>query len=422
MPPKKKTTADETKAAAPAAEKPKPKKVAGRKSDRADEADAAPSAEKPAAKKSPAAKPAAKKSADPAPAAEEAPTKKLRRESSTGGECALMPATKDLESLSQEEVEKGTVAFDYADCLSKNNSTVFPPSSHYKIITWNVAGLRSLAKPYAKSELKTLIDEEAPDVLCLQETKLSDPAEAARVAVIDGYTFVESLSTAKLGYSGTRTYLRNGLFDAAKSRHHLDFNRDLASVDSEGRVVASFLVPAEAGAAPLTIVNNYVPNSGLKLERLDFRVADYDVLLRGFLEKDVPALEKTVYGSAATPAIVWLGDLNVAERNFDRFHNGNYKKMQCSQGFTPPERASFRKTIAAAGLVDSFRHFYPTHRGAYTYYSRMFNQRANGKGWRLDYFAVSSALISGGRVVGTAILDRFKASDHVPSVLYVRKH
>lgn len=394
---KEKTTKQTAKKTPEPKPKEKKEKVSGKKTDR--EEVSSPVTEK------------------PAPAA-----KKLRRESSTGSLNSLATPTGELVKLTKEETEKNTVPFDYADVLSKNNSKIFPPSTHFKIVTWNVAGLRALVKNgYVGSELQQIITEESPDVLCLQETKLSNPTDALTATTILDYTYVESLSTAKLGYAGTRTYLKNGLFDLEKSKHFMGFDivNNPTKIDDEGRVVTSFLVPASAEARPITIINNYVPNSGMKLERLDYRVMDYDKMMRQFLSDQVPLVESQVYGSGNTGNIIWLGDLNVAEKNFDRFHNGDFKGMQKAPGFTPAERASFRETLKTANLVDSFRHFYPNQRNAYTFFSRMFNQRSKGNGWRLDYFAVSSTLM--GRVVGTSILDKYKGSDHIPSVLYVKK-
>jgi len=42
--------------------------------------------------------------------------------------------------------------------------------------------------------------------------------------------------------------------------------------------------------------------------------------------------------------------------------------------------------------VDTFRLIYPDQTGAYTWWSYIFNARANNAGWRIDYFCVSAGL------------------------------
>ena len=460
-----------------------PKKVTGKKTERDEEGAAPPKTVAAKGKKAPATT-AGK--APPSPPAPKASNKKpvgskkvADSDGSDGEDTAPPPATKGLkkessggtsntlfvasacESLSQEEVEKGTVLFDYADALKTSRKVAGEEGgkrhseSLLKLISWNVAGLRAILKSgYAGSELEKLVKSERPDVLCIQETKLSELHQDTPLPTseIEGYVFAESISVAKKGYAGTRTYFRKDAFEIEKCQHFFDF--DLAcskgnngsrtlgytvqqgpldagvvskAMDAEGRLVASVLLPKGAGSEPLLLLNTYVPNSGMKLERLDYRVMDFDVTMRTTLtDKATLTMAQyatSVLGQKSAPkadnmSIVWTGDLNVAERNYDRFHNGNFKGMQKVPGFTPAERASFRKTLET-GFKDTFRELYPNHRGAYTFYSKMFNQRAKGNGWRLDYFIASTCAAS--RVVASAILNEYAASDHVPLVMWMKK-
>lgn len=432
---------------------PPKKTVTGTKSERAD-------TPKPAAKKATPKKSKAETETAPPPA-----SKGLKRESSGGTSNSLF-VSGDLENVTQEMVEKDTVLFDYTATLSAARSVAGEKngSRHstdlLKLISWNVAGLRAILKNgFNGSELEKMIIKERPDVLCLQETKLSDLQQDTPLpaSMIQGYVFAESVSVAKKGYAGTRTYFREDTFDVAKCQHFFDFDlasskvnngslttgyavgeggnspalpKDIISqaMDSEGRLVASILVPKDGGSEPFLLLNTYVPNSGMKLERLDYRVMDFDATMRTTLtEKATSTLAahaSAVLGSKGkTPMnIIWTGDLNVAERNYDRFHNGNFKGMQKVPGFTLAERQSFRKTLQGSGdlrFKDTFRELHPNHRGAYTFYSKMFNQRAKGNGWRLDYFIASTAAAT--KVVATAILNEYTASDHIPLVLWMKK-
>jgi exodeoxyribonuclease-3 len=65
-----------------------------------------------------------------------------------------------------------------------------------------------------------------------------------------------------------------------------------------------------------------------------------------------------------------------------------------------------------AGFTDTFRHLYPNQTGAYSWWSYMFNARANNAGWRIDYFVVSNRLNAGIR--SDTIHPEFFGSDHCP--------
>lgn len=145
-------------------------------------------------------------------------------------------------------------------------------------------------------------------------------------------------------------------------------------VDTEGRFVALEF-------ERLWVVHTYVPNAGGQLERLDFRTTQWDRAI----ERELLLLEKESGGKP----VVWCGDLNVAHEEID-IHDpkGNRNK---SAGFTDAERESFSR-ILASGFADSFRELHPEQQ-QFSYFSYRFNARARNKGWRLDYFVVSRALM-----------------------------
>ena len=294
----------------------------------------------------------------------------------------------------QNEQEQGCTDF-----ASVQKKTDFDPSKHVKLISWNVAGLRAVLNKSPK-ELQNLVDEEKPDVLCLQETKLSDWAGLATLGELEGYTHSDTISTAKKGYSGCRTYVKKSLdsvstfgFDRKNPNNH----------DAEGRVVTT-------NVYNFTLVNTYVPNSGMTLDRLPYRVEEFDPQMRDYL-KSLGADNST------TGRVIWTGDLNVAERDYDRYFKAPWKAMQKCSGFTPEERTSFRKTLTDLKMVDAFRHLYPTACGPkmMTFFSNRVGGSSSGLGWRLDYFVVSAALAS--RVVDCYPIQKWCTSDHKPLCL-----
>jgi exodeoxyribonuclease-3 len=87
--------------------------------------------------------------------------------------------------------------------------------------------------------------------------------------------------------------------------------------------------------------------------------------------------------------VVFCGDINTAHEEIDL---ARPKENEENTGFLPEERA-WLDEVVNAGFVDTFRHFYPTKTGAYTYWDIKSAARDRNVGWRIDYFFVSPDLI-----------------------------
>ena len=85
-----------------------------------------------------------------------------------------------------------------------------------------------------------------------------------------------------------------------------------------------------------------------------------------------------------------------------------------NSGFTPEERADFT-TWMDASFVDSYRHFYPDEKGAYTFWSNMGGARARNIGWRIDYYIISKRFMP--NIADSIIRSPVLGSDHCPIVL-----
>ena len=79
-------------------------------------------------------------------------------------------------------------------------------------------------------------------------------------------------------------------------------------------------------------------------------------------------------------------------------------------GFSDEERGKFSELLSS-GFTDTFRALYPDT-VKYSWWSYMFNARANNAGWRIDYFVVSDRLFP--RVRDSFILNEVMGSDHCP--------
>lgn len=244
-----------------------------------------------------------------------------------------------------------------------------------KLISWNVNGIRAVLK----KGFRRFLDEEKPDILCLQETR------AAETQVLDPLWHSEYNAfwnvAEKKGYSGT------AIFTKPKPLL-VKLGLGIPEHDREGRVIT-------AEYERFFLVNVYVPNTGRELLRLDYRQRWDRVFVR-YLKK-----------LQAEKPVVFCGDLNVAHQEIDL---ARPKQNVKNHGFTPEERKGFQAFVRA-GFVDTFREF-EKGPGHYTWWSQMSGARERNVGWRIDYFLASKSLRPHLRsaFIRAAVAD----SDHCP--------
>lgn len=247
-----------------------------------------------------------------------------------------------------------------------------------KLISWNVNGIRAIAKKSFFSDLEML----AADIICLQETKAQDHQVAETLEALKGYRLFCS-SAARPGYSGTAVLTKTEPLNVSKGIGK-------AEHDSEGRVLC-----LDYGS--FYLVNVYVPNSGAELLRLAYR-QEWDLAFYNYL-KD---LEKV------KPVVV-CGDLNVAHREIDLARpKENYNK---AAGYMQEEIDGMDR-LTGGGFTDTFRHFYPGQAGRYSWWSFRAGARSRNIGWRIDYFLVSRSFLPA--VKDAFIHEEITGSDHCP--------
>ena len=243
-----------------------------------------------------------------------------------------------------------------------------------KFISWNVNGLRACMN----KGFQDFFNREDADFFCLQETKL----QAGQITMdIPGYHEYWNYAQKK-GYSGTAIFAKNEPLSVSLGVGKED-------LDTEGRMIT-------LEYPDFFLVTCYTPNAQRGLARIDHRL-NWDEAFRNRL-KELDAIK---------PVIV-CGDLNVAHQEIDL---KNPSSNRGNAGFSDEERCSF-STLLNAGFTDSFRHLHPDATGAYTWWSYMFNARANNAGWRIDYFLVSSRIAD--KITATPIYSDVMGSDHCP--------
>ena len=243
-----------------------------------------------------------------------------------------------------------------------------------KLISWNVNGLRACMQ----KGFMDFFREADADIFCVQETKL----QAGQIVMeLPGYHQYWNYAEKK-GYSGTALFSK-------KEPLKVTYGMGVEEHDHEGRVIT-------AEYEDFYVVTVYVPNSQRELTRLDYRMEWEEAFLK-YLKK----LEET-------KPLVYCGDLNVAHQEIDL---KNPKTNRQNAGFTDQERKCFGR-ILDNGFVDTFRHFYPDLKDAYSWWSYMGQARAKNVGWRIDYFVASEALK--GRLADAGIHAQVMGSDHCP--------
>lgn len=249
-----------------------------------------------------------------------------------------------------------------------------------KLISWNVNGLRAcMGKGFLD-----FVASEQPDILCLQETKM----QQGQAAVPLGETYHEYWCSAeKKGYSGTAIFSKSAPISVT-------YGLGIDAHDHEGRVIT-------AEYPDFYLVTVYTPNSQEELKRLPYRM-EWDDAFRAYLQQL----------DTVKPVIV-CGDMNVAHEEIDL---KNPKTNRKSAGFSDEERAKMTQLLTA-GFIDTFRHYYPTVEGAYSWWSYRFKAREKNAGWRIDYFLVSERFIP--RLKRAAILNEVMGSDHCPVLLEI---
>lgn len=245
-----------------------------------------------------------------------------------------------------------------------------------KLISWNVNGLRAVLG----KDFMTWFKEQDADVVCLQETKISEGQVSLE---LEGYEQFFSYAEKK-GYSGTAIFSKVRPLSVSYG-----INVDIH--DHEGRTIT-----AEYDDFYLVCV--YVPNSQDELKRLDYRQQfnkDFEEYLVE-LDKKKP--------------IIMCGDLNVAHTAMDI---KNPKSNERNAGFTIEERNDFTRLLGR-GFKDSWREMHPEE-VKYSWWSYRFKAREKNAGWRIDYFVVSDRLME--RVKNTDIQTDVFGSDHCPVLI-----
>jgi exodeoxyribonuclease-3 len=253
----------------------------------------------------------------------------------------------------------------------------------FTLATWNINSVRLRSNLVAR-----LLEEEAPDVLCLQECK--SPVDLIPLDEFAALGYGHMVVRGQKGYNGVAILSKHPLEDAGDMDFaSLGHARHVAARLENGTVIHNFYVPA-GGDIPDRDKNE---KFGQKL--------DYLTEMRDWFRAE-----------KFTNAIL-VGDLNIAPREDDVW---NHKSLLKVVSHTPIEVEQLAETQDAGGWVDVTRQDIPDGR-LYSWWSyRAKDWDAADKGRRLDHIwatgDISNAAHSS-RVLRDA-RGWEKPSDHAP--------
>jgi exodeoxyribonuclease-3 len=256
-----------------------------------------------------------------------------------------------------------------------------------RVATWNVNSVRSRL-----DQLTAWLSRAAPDVLCMQETKVEDDLFPHAALAECGYRTV---------VSGQKTY--NGVAIAAKlglAIEDVKKGLDDDPPDAQRRLIAATI-------EGVRILDVYVPNG----QAVGTPAFAYKLEWLGRLQRDLAA--------HTTPAqqVLVCGDFNVAPVDLD-VHDP--KKWAGSILCTDEERAALR-SLLSWGLTDVFRDKHPGEAGLYSWWDYRMGAFRKNRGLRIDLALATPPLAARCK---SAIVDRRpreldKPSDHAPVIVEI---
>jgi exodeoxyribonuclease-3 len=223
-----------------------------------------------------------------------------------------------------------------------------------KIVTWNVNSLR-----VRLPQLLTWLATAKPDIISLQETKVTDENFPLQPIKDAGYHVV---------FAGQKTF--NGVAILSRTPAQEIITAIPEWQDDQKRIIAATI-------ADTRVVNLYIPNGENVISAKYQYKLQWLAKMRDFLQQQL-----TQY-----PNLVVLGDFNIAPEDRDVYDPARWQgQVLCSE----PERQAFRELIAL-GLHDIFRLF-PDPKVPYTWWDYRGGALWRNEGLRIDHILTSQAL------------------------------
>ena len=261
-----------------------------------------------------------------------------------------------------------------------------------RIICFNINGLR--ARPH---QLKALKDKYDPDIIALQEIKVSDEDFPDQIPTELGFNYY---NYGQKGFHGVAIFSKQLPISVIKG---LEGGED----ESQKRYIQC---DYDTNVGIVSVCNSYFPQ-GENRKHPD-----------KFPYKDRYYKRITKHIENLSTNVVLTGDFNIAPNKNDIGMNEDGIKRWLSQGHTAflPEEIEWYKKLTDLGLVDIWRERNPnsTKCSWFDYRSRGFDQDPK-RGLRIDHFLLSKDVQE--KYINSEIDHELRAmekpSDHCPVVL-----
>ena len=309
----------------------------------------------------------------------------------------------ELDKLLKENSDSTDTEDSYIDQLEKELNIETKPVKAYRdqtIVSWNVNGCRSslfdkkidkktVLKSILPGNLKTMIDKYNPDIICLQETRLSEELGES-IFQFNDYPYKYWNESQGEGARGSNRY--SGTCVWCKEKPNNIYFNYLGLDDKEGRFIM-------IEYTNFTVINVYTPNSG---SNFTYRTTHWDTKM------------KQIIDSLSDKPVIYTGDFNVVSENLDIWNEKTLIKAS-SPGVYPEERIAFNKYLE--NFTDVFRYLYPEDK-KWTWWDMRSRGRDRNNGWRIDYFLIQKKYLN---LIRDCIIDNMiMGSDHCPVILRFR--
>lgn len=254
-----------------------------------------------------------------------------------------------------------------------------------QIATWNVNSLKARLP-----RVQAWIEENQPDVLCMQETKLKQDLFPHDAMTELGY---ESAHFGQGQWNGVAIVSKVGLTNVVNN-----FAEGIEP-DHEARIIS-------ATCGGIRISSVYVPNGReLDNDHYQYKLSWLNRLRQHLDTSNTPADDVLVGG-----------DFNIAPDDRDVW---DIKKFENATHVSAPERAALAH-VCDFGMEDTFRHFHD-EAGVFSWWDYRGGSFHKGHGMRIDYWLATQSVMAR---TTSVVIDRNarkgeSPSDHVPVIVTV---
>lgn len=248
-----------------------------------------------------------------------------------------------------------------------------------KIVSWNLNSIRARLE-----HVEAWLQENDVDILCLQETKVTDeqfPREIFEAMGLNVYTHGQP------AYNGVAFISKHSLENVEKGFPEGDMN-------DQKRVISCTLNGVK-------VINVYIPQ-GDNPDSPKFEMKEqFYKRLKSWVDEEHKPEDK----------VLICGDFNIAPEDID-VHNVEKCEKKC--GYLPLE-VKWLNELMDWGFTDSFRHLNPNVQ-QFSWWDYRQNSYENNKGMRIDHVLTSKGLTPLALKAGVDETPRGKErpSDHVP--------